>query len=70
MPAGAVLYEITRRERFDPAAFEAAKPALRAELLDQRRDALRTSILDQIGDRLQSQGRLEINQQLVTRLDQ
>lgn len=44
-PGGAVIYQVTRHETFDPARFEAAKAALREETLDRRRNELLGGIL-------------------------
>lgn len=48
VPAGALVYEVTRRQPFDSLAFEDAKASLREELLEQRRSALRRSVLEQM----------------------
>lgn len=60
---GALLYRITRLEAFDPARFREAAPALREELLEQRRNILVQSVLT----RLRSQYAVEWNRTLVER---
>jgi peptidyl-prolyl cis-trans isomerase D len=65
VPSGALAYEIVRREAFDPQAFQAARDDLRTELLQQRRQGMRRSMVDQ----LSRQSEIEINQELVQRLD-
>ncbi len=64
VPGGTLVYEITRREPFDPAAFEQARPALRSELLEQRREALLQSILGELVEAYE----VEINQPLIDRV--
>jgi peptidyl-prolyl cis-trans isomerase D len=61
VPDGAVVYEVTERQSFDPGAFTAARGQLRAELLQQRRELLRRSLLTQLGERLE----VAINEDLV-----
>jgi peptidyl-prolyl cis-trans isomerase D len=65
VPGGALLYEITRREPFDPVAFEAARPALFQEVEANRKAAVRESILTTLRDR----HKVEINQALVAQID-
>ncbi len=65
VPAGAVVYEVTRRVPFDQAAFEAAKSALRDELREQRR----ASIVRSVVDRLRRESEIVINEPLVRSLD-
>jgi hypothetical protein len=48
VPAGALVYAITRREPFDPSRFAASRADLRDETLARRRDAYRQSILDNL----------------------
>jgi peptidyl-prolyl cis-trans isomerase D len=48
VPAGALVYEVTGRQEFDSYAFEDSKPALRAEMLRQRRFALRQALVNQM----------------------
>lgn len=61
VPAGALLYEVTEVQRFDPAAFAAQKDTLREELLAQKRSALVQGILA----RLREKHQIEINTQVV-----
>lgn len=61
VPAGAMVYEVTERQQFDPAAFIEAKGELRGQLLDQRRNMLRQSILNQLAQELE----VIINEELV-----
>ncbi len=65
VPSGALIYRITRREPFDPVAFESAKPALTQEVETNRKEALRESILTKLRDRYE----VEINQTLVGQID-
>jgi len=60
-PGGAIAYEITRHDAFDPAKFEADKAALRGQLLQQRRDQLAEGLIQN----LRQQHTIEINQPLV-----
>lgn len=60
---GALLYRITRLDAFDPARFREAAPALREELLEQRRNVLVQSVLT----RLRTQYAVEWNRTLVER---
>ena len=65
VPGGALVYEIVSRQAFDPQAFQAARNDLRAELLEQRRQGMRRSMVDELSRR----SNIEINQELVQRLD-
>jgi peptidyl-prolyl cis-trans isomerase D len=65
VPAGAMVYAVTERQQFDPAAFTEAKGELRGQLLDQRRNMLRQSILNQLAEELQ----VTINEELVQQYD-
>ncbi len=65
VPAGALAYEITRREPFDAPAFQAARESLRAELLLQRRQGMRRSMVDQLGRQME----IVINDEVVRRVD-
>jgi peptidyl-prolyl cis-trans isomerase D len=65
VPAGALVYEITRRVPFDATAFAAARSALETELLEERRGALVRSILE----RLRRRSDIVINQPLVEQID-
>jgi peptidyl-prolyl cis-trans isomerase D len=65
VPAGAIYYEIVRREPFDEDAFSAQKTELLGELESQRRSALENSLLE----RLRSKYKVEINSTLVAQLD-
>ncbi len=60
-PGGAIAFEITRHDVFDPAKFEAGKAALRDELLQQRRDQLAQGLIEN----LRQTHTIEINQTLV-----
>ncbi len=64
VPAGAVLYTVTRREMFDPAQFEATKADLRAELAAQRRSTVLQSILEGV----RQKHKIEINSEMVDHL--
>jgi len=65
VPAGALVYEITRRVPFDAVAFESAKAALRDELRQQRQSGLVRSLVDQ----LRRSREIVINEPLVQQLD-
>lgn len=65
VPDGAVVYEVTERQPFDPIAFNAARGQLRAELLQQRRELLRRSLLTRLSERLE----VAINEELVQQYD-
>jgi hypothetical protein len=65
VPDGAVVYEVSERQPFDPSAFTAASGQLRMELLQQRRDLLRRSLLTQLGERLE----VVVNEELVKQYD-
>ena len=60
-PGGAIAYEVTRHDAFDPSKFEADKTALRDELIRQRRDQLTRGLIDN----LRQKHTIEINQPLV-----
>jgi peptidyl-prolyl cis-trans isomerase D len=60
-PGGAIAFEVTRHDTFDPAKFEAGKAALRDELLQQRRDQLAQGLIEN----LRQTHTIEINQPLV-----
>jgi peptidyl-prolyl cis-trans isomerase D len=60
-PGGAIAFEITRHDAYDPAKFEAGKAALRSELLQQRRDQLAQGLIET----LRQSHTIEINQPLV-----
>jgi hypothetical protein len=64
-PAGAVVFEITRREVFDPEKFEESKDGLRQVLLTQRRDAMVGAALEA----LRADYEIEINDEIVNRID-
>jgi peptidyl-prolyl cis-trans isomerase D len=61
VPDGAVVYEVTERQPFDPIAFNAVRGQLRAELVQQRRELLRRSLLTRLSERLE----VAINEELV-----
>jgi peptidyl-prolyl cis-trans isomerase D len=65
VPSGAVVFEITQREVFDPTKFEESKETLREELLDQRR----ATIVEAALEGLRQGYRIEINDEIVSRLD-
>jgi hypothetical protein len=65
VPNGALVYRITLREAFDPVAFAEARPALLAELTENRRQGLRESILATMRDRVP----VEVNQALIAQID-
>jgi peptidyl-prolyl cis-trans isomerase D len=48
VPAGAIVYQVTGREPFDPARFEAERGQLRGELLQERRANHAQSILNRL----------------------
>jgi peptidyl-prolyl cis-trans isomerase D len=58
---GAIAYEITRHDAFDAAKFEADKVALRAQMLQQRRDQLTQGLIEN----LRQKHTVEVNQALV-----
>jgi len=60
-PGGAIAFEITRHDAFEPAKFEADKAALRDQLLQQRRDQLSQGFIEN----LRQTHTIEINQPLV-----
>jgi peptidyl-prolyl cis-trans isomerase D len=61
VPAGAVIYQVASYQPFDPAAFQAQKETLRAELREQKRTALLEAILR----RLQEKHEIEINEAML-----
>jgi len=63
---GAIVYEIERREPFDPARFESEKHDLRRETLDNRRTQFRQSLIN----RLREQQQVEYNPAWLERLDE
>ncbi len=65
VPAGALVYEVTRRVPFDPVAFAGAKTALRDELRQQRESSLVRSLVEQ----LRRKREIVINEPLVQQLD-
>jgi hypothetical protein len=60
-PGGALAYEVTKHDAFDPAKFQADKAALRAQLIQQRRDQLAEGLIEN----LRQKHTIEINQPLV-----
>jgi peptidyl-prolyl cis-trans isomerase D len=62
VPTGALVYEVTERQPFDPAAYMEARGKLRLELLDQRKNMLRQSILNQLAEEFD----VSINEELVS----
>jgi hypothetical protein len=65
VPAGALVYEVTRREPFDPVAFAEAETGLREELLNQRRTQLHQSVVGQLRQRHE----VLVNEELVNQLN-
>ena len=65
VPAGALVYQVTRREPFDPVAFDEAREGLRDQLIEQRRLGMRRSMVDQLSQNLE----IVVNDQLVERID-
>lgn len=65
VPAGAVMYRVTRRVPFDAELFEASRASLREELLNQRRGELLRSILF----RVEKDVPIQVNDALVARYD-
>ncbi len=65
VPAGAVVYEITKRTPFDAKAFEAARPKLLAELQNQKSEALLQSLLPRLRERYD----VRINSEIVKQFD-
>jgi hypothetical protein len=66
VPAGALIYEISRREPFDAVRFESEKGALREETLQSRRDQHRQALVRQ----MREQQRIEINPAWLDSLDE
>jgi peptidyl-prolyl cis-trans isomerase D len=62
VPAGAVIYEVTRREGFDPTKYAEVEGGLRRELLMQRQGELLQSVLDRVRDSYD----IQINTELVS----
>ena len=60
-PGGALAYEITRHDVFDPSKFQADKTELRDQLLQQRRGQLTQGLIEN----LRQKHAIEINQPLV-----
>ena len=65
VPAGTVIFQITKREVFDPAKFEESKANLRQELLNERQAAMVEAALDGLRETYE----IEINNEIVSRLD-
>jgi peptidyl-prolyl cis-trans isomerase D len=65
VPDGALMYSVTRREPFDPVAFESARTELTQELETNRKSAQIESILTKLRERYE----VEINQELVGQID-
>jgi len=63
VPAGALIYEITSREPFDPQRFRDGKAALHDEVLVQRRNQLQQSLLAGLQQRQQ----IEVNDAVIER---
>jgi peptidyl-prolyl cis-trans isomerase D len=60
-PGGAIAYEITRADTFEAAKFEADKPALREQLLQQQREATMQGMIEL----LRQKHTIELNQPLI-----
>lgn len=58
---GAIAYEITRHDAFDPSKFQADKATLRDQVLQQRRDQMTQGLIES----LRQKHTIEINQPLV-----
>ena len=65
VPSGAMIYTVTRREEFDPLAFESARPDLRREIEDDRRERVRQSVVS----KLQERKSIVVNDPLVSRIN-
>jgi peptidyl-prolyl cis-trans isomerase D len=63
VPAGALIFEVTERESFDPARFDREKAALGEELLSQKREEYRQAVLQELREKQQ----IEINHEAVAR---
>jgi hypothetical protein len=66
VPAGAMVYEITRREPVDPLRFQTESAGLREETLQSRRNQYRQSLVNQ----LRSTQQIEYNPQWLDALDE
>jgi len=66
VPAGAMVYEITRREPVDPLRFQTESAGLREETLQSRRNQYRQSVVNQ----LRSTQQVEYNPQWLDSLDE
>lgn len=64
VPSGALLYEITEVERFDPVAFRTRKDGLRDELLTQKKNGFLQVTMDGLRNRYKD--RIEVNTELIT----
>jgi hypothetical protein len=60
-PGGAVAFEITRHDVFDPVRFEADKAALRDQLLQQQREQITQGLIEL----LRQKHTIEVNQPLI-----
>jgi peptidyl-prolyl cis-trans isomerase D len=63
VPAGAIIFEITGRQVFDAARFEAEKATLMAETLGERRNTYRQGVLN----RLKERQKIQLNQEALAR---
>lgn len=63
VPSGAIIFEITRRQAFDPTRFEAEKAALLSETLGERRNTYRQGLLN----RLKERQKIVLNQETLAR---
>lgn len=64
-PGGILLFQISAREGFDPAAFEQQKESLTRSLLQQRRDRLFNAVLQ----RLEKDASIQVNQPRLDALE-
>lgn len=61
VPGGAVAYVVTRHDAFDPGKFAAEKPALRQQLVAQRREEMTQGIVEA----LRQKHAVQINQEMI-----
>ena len=62
---GAVAFRVTRHDTFDASKFQAEKPALREQILGQRREQLVQGVLDA----LRQKHTIEINEEMVNSIN-
>jgi hypothetical protein len=63
VPSGAVAFDITAREPFNSLAFEVAKPQLRTQTIEQRRNLAAQAVLQKLWETQE----IERNAELLTR---